>query len=123
MIYTTYFGNLRNLPEDIVPIAICGWAPSWYTGLQYKKLAPKASFFSKWKETHDNDYYIDCFDKQVLSKLDPVVVVTELTRKAKDKQFALVCYERPEDFCHRRLVADWLNKNGYETKEFVGGAK
>lgn len=123
MIYTTYFGNLRHLPEDIVPIAICGWAPNWYTGLQYKKLAPKIGFFTKWKETHDNDYYIDCFNNQVLSKLDPAAVVTELTRKAKNKPFALVCYERPGDFCHRHLVADWLTENGYETEEFGGSAK
>ena len=37
-----------------------------------------------------------------------------------DKDVALVCYEKPSDFCHRHLVADWLNKNGFECKEFVG---
>ena len=34
-------------------------------------------------------------------------------------RIALVCYEKPSDFCHRHLVADWFNKNGIECKEFT----
>lgn len=49
MLYTTYFAKLKSLPENVVPIAICGKTPDWYTGLQYKKLAPKWGFFSEWK--------------------------------------------------------------------------
>ena len=59
MIYTTYFDKLKSLPENIIPISICGKAPDWYKGLQYKKLAPKYYFFMKWKETQDNNYYIE----------------------------------------------------------------
>ena len=51
MIYTTYFAQLRNLPESIIPVSICGKAPSWYKGFQYKKLAPKYDFFMEWKRT------------------------------------------------------------------------
>ena len=69
MIYTSYFAQLKNLPDNIIPISICGKAPDWYHGLQYKKLAPKYDFFMKWKENHDNNYYIKCFNEQVLSKL------------------------------------------------------
>lgn len=56
MIYTSYFAKLKSLPDNIIPISICGKAPDWYKGLQYKKLAPKYDFFMKWKENHDNDY-------------------------------------------------------------------
>ena len=31
---------------------------------------------------------------------------------------ALICYEKPTDFCHRHLVADWFNKNGIRCKEY-----
>ena len=41
MLYTSYFAKLKKLPKHIIPISICGKAPAWYTGLQYKKLAPK----------------------------------------------------------------------------------
>lgn len=123
-IYTSYFGNLRKLPKDIVPISICGKAPDWYKGLQYKKLAPKYGFFQKWKEIRDNDYYTECFDKEVLQLLNPHEVVKELFDLAKTQQgenimgICLICYEKPEDFYHRHLSADWLNKNGYNVTEY-----
>ena len=36
MIYTSYFGAIRNLPKNIIPISICGKAPDNWKGLQYK---------------------------------------------------------------------------------------
>lgn len=118
MIYTSYFAQLKKLPSNIITISICAKAPDWYRGLQYKKLAPKYDFFMKWKENHDNDYYIKCFNEQVLNKLDVSTVVKNLTDLSLMNDFALICYEKPSDFCHRHLVADWLNKNGFNTKEW-----
>ena len=43
-----------------------------------------------------------------------------LTTSVKEKTYIVdscYCYEKPSDFCHRHLVADWLNKNGVECKE------
>ena len=118
MIYTTYFANLRKLPKSITPIAICAGLPKGYTGLSYKKLAPKYSFFSEWKETHDNDFYIKQFNFLVLKPLSPESVVEDLKRLSPTKDFALVCYEKPTDFCHRHIVADWLKQNGYACEEY-----
>lgn len=118
MIYTSYFAKLKKLPSDIVPISICGKAPVWYQGIQYKKLAPKYNFFKEWQETKDNDYYIHCFNEQVLSFLNPVTVVKELCNLSKGKDIALICYEKPGDFCHRHLVADWLRQAGFSIEEF-----
>lgn len=123
MIYTSYFAQLKNLPSNIIPISICGKAPDWYTGLQYKKLAPKYDFFQEWKKNHDNDYYIRCYKEQVLDKLNASEVVWEMCEKATNGQFydpdiCLLCYEKPNVFCHRHLVADWLKKYGYEVREW-----
>lgn len=123
MIYTSYFAKLKSLPDTIVPISICGKAPDWYKGLQYKKLAPKYDFFMKWKENHDNDYYIKCFNTQVLDKLKSEVVVAELSKMAGNsnnnfEHICLICYEKPSDFCHRHLVADWLNEEGFKCEEW-----
>lgn len=118
MIYTTYFANLRNLPDNIIPIAICGKSPNWYNGLEYKKLAPKYGFFMEWKQNHDNDYYVKCFKEQVLDKLDILSVLRELIDLG-GTDIALVCYEKPDDFCHRHLVSEWLRENDINVKEFI----
>lgn len=117
-IYTTYFGNLRKLPKDIIPISIALKSPDWYKGFQYKKLAPKYGFFSIWKRNHDNDYYAKCFNEQVLSLLDAKSVCDEIYNLTGSNKIALVCYEKPSDFCHRHLVRNWFLKNGISIKEF-----
>ena len=119
---------LKSLPENIIPIAICGKVPKWYKGLHYKKLAPKYDFFMEWKKNHDNDYYIKCFKEQVLDKLNPLDVLEELYRLADSSlgcddvrrqnfKIALVCYENRLDFCHRHLVSRWFNRNGIWCEE------
>ena len=122
MIYTSYFAKLKSLPKNIYPISICAKVPNWYKGRQYKKLAPKYDFFIKWKENHDNDYYIKCYKEQVLNKLNIEDVIFDLVGildANKDIDIALLCYEKPDDFCHRHLVADWFNENGYKYEEYV----
>ena len=137
MIYTTYFSKLKDLPSNIIPIAICGKSPDWYRGLEYKKLAPKYSFFKVWKETHDNEFYIKCFEEQVLNNLNVLDVVTDLYSMISDPSIqqylymvncppwandryhiALVCYEKPDNFCHRHLVAEWFNKHHIQCEEY-----
>lgn len=136
MIYTTYFAKIRKLPDNVIPISIAGKAPNGYTGLQYKKLAPKYIFFQEWKKNHDNEYYIECFQKEVLDKLNPQQVITELFDLVPERfnkrlkqtnsslwdnpyvHIALVCYEKPTDFCHRHLVAEWLIANEIKVEEY-----
>lgn len=109
-IYTSYFAKLKDLPNNVVPISICGKAPDWYTGLQYKRLAPKYDFFMQWKKNHDNEFYIKNFTERVLNTLDINEVMNDFYIMSKGKDIVLVCYEKPEDFCHRHLVAQWLNE-------------
>lgn len=123
MIYTSYFAKIKELEKNnIIPISICGKAPNWYKGLQYKKLAPKYSFFMEWKKTHDNEYYIKHFKDEVLELLDIENVSKEISNLLLDNHFqgdiALICYEKSSDFCHRHLVADWLNQNGVKCEEW-----
>ena len=135
MIYTSYFGNLKNLTKNVIPISICGKAPEWYKGLQYKKLAPKYKFFMEWKESHDNDYYINCFNEQVLNRLNVFEVLNELYSLLPDEQrqiieitncppwsnphvnIALICYEKPGDFCHRHIISEWFRNYGINCQE------
>ena len=77
--FTGYFARLKNYQKaNLTPISIAAKAPIWYKGDEYKKLAPKWSFYSEWKSgSHkgDNDYYTKHFKEEVLDKLDPEQVL------------------------------------------------
>lgn len=129
MIYTSYFPKVRELIANrVIPVSICGKAPNNYKGFQYKKLAPKYEFFMEWKKNKDNNYYIEHFNEEVLSKLDADKVIEEINNLINSRHYfgtfpadydvALICYEKPGEFCHRHLVADWLKNNGYACMEW-----
>lgn len=138
MIYTTYFAQLRNLPTNIIPISICRFPPKWFRGLEYLKLAPLWSTLKRWKDGA-KDYsaaqeYMQDFYEKVLSPLSVVRVLDEIQMSIPDEikvkmqspvwrnnewHVALVCYEKPNDFCHRHLVSQWLQDSGYECKEWT----
>ena len=56
----------------------------------------------------------------MLAPLTAQQVVEELRSRLPDgaKDIALVCYEKPNDFCHRHLVGKWLRENGIECREW-----
>lgn len=102
---TSYFARVKQIGA---PLSISGKAPAWYNGPQYKILAPKYGFFSAYKAGEiDSDGYTECYYDQVLRHLDASQVYEHLI-KIHGKNVTLLCYEKPGDFCHRRLVAEWF---------------
>ena len=80
-----------------------------YIGECYPELAPKLSFWKIWhdnigkiSEEENNRYYVQEYWNQVLSKLDPEKVFRDLDNSV------LLCYEPNPMFCHRHIVAAWL---------------
>lgn len=109
------------MPEDIVPIAICGKAPNGWEGLSYPALAPKKWWWIQWKYSKNEDlnYYREMYKETVLDPLIPLSVYQDLEKMGGGKDVALVCYEKPDKFCHRQLVAEWLRWSGVWVEEYV----
>jgi hypothetical protein len=98
--YTSNYWNYKG--ENAISIARS--CPDWYTGREYKKLAPKRWFFLAYKQgIIDSKQYSNHYYKEVLKPLDPKKIYEELGQDA-----VLLCWESPSEFCHRRLVARWL---------------
>ena len=92
-----------------------------YTGAQYKALVPKYWFFKKYKEDGDEEFYTLAFNRDVTGVLKPYEVFLDLQEIAGDRTLCLLCYEKPCDFCHRHLVAEWLQKTlNIKVEEFEG---
>ena len=75
----------------------------------YLDLAPKKDFFRIWKNNRgkisdekNNLYYINEFYNKILAKLDPFTIYNNLSNSF------LLCYENNDEFCHRHIVAAWL---------------
>ena len=123
MIYTSYFAQLRNLSKDIIPISICGKAPNWYNGYEYKRVAPNYNILMKYKQDYNEQDYIKNFNEQILNNITINEFVNDLIKlleieKGQKVNICLLCYEKPTDFCHRHLVSKWLNENGLKCEEW-----
>lgn len=130
-IYTTYFAALKKLPSDIIPISIAVSAPPKYSGLVYNRLYPPKDILLKYKRDKDEASYVREYTARILNNANPYEVLTELDKLAsywmenilrgdasKGVKIALVCYEKPEDFCHRHLVARWLKNINIPVEEY-----
>lgn len=110
MINTSSYKNFETGMYKSRSISFDKGKDAGYEGEAYLALAPKREFWDVWKanrgkisEEENTRYYIEEYYKQVLSKLDPKVVYGELDCST------LLCYEEPEEFCHRHVVAAWFN--------------
>lgn len=119
-ILTTYFANIKNLPKDILPVSICGKPIHGWSYPEYKLLAPTWSIYNEIKNLGGTpERYTERYVREILENLDPGKVVNDLEGILPTgySGIALVCYEKPGDFCHRGIVKEWLKFNGYEVEE------
>lgn len=116
-IYTSYFGNVRNLRANgIVPVCIARGIPKYFYGEVFQDVAPYSWML---KTDVSREEYVDAYFNKVLSVVDPKNLIEKLEKISKGKDVALCCYEKPTDFCHRHLLAKWIKDMlGIEVTEF-----
>jgi hypothetical protein len=110
---TSYFGN-RVATADTQAVSIARWPPRWWgSRRRYIALAPSADLLKRAKSGLSWPEYVAEYQRDVLSKLDPAKVSTDLGSDA-----VLLCWEAPGEDCHRRLIAVWLEEhNGTKVPE------
>lgn len=116
-IYTSYFANIRKLPEGLIPISIALKSPPGYVGLTYPALAPTWSILAEWKDCHNEELYVSRFYNEILGKLDQDSVYESLKKLSRGLDVVLICFEKRGSFCHRNLVAYWFKLAGRDVKE------
>jgi len=98
---TSNFSRIcRQLNNFGSNVSIALRAPNWYRGRRYPALAPRREMLKMIDATYRIEY------QKILDKLDPRKVFDDLGEDA-----ILLCWEAPGKFCHRRLVAEWLEKH------------
>ncbi|MBN2570306.1 MAG: DUF488 family protein [Deltaproteobacteria bacterium] len=100
---TSYFGNKKAI-ENPDAVSIARWPPRWWgSRRRYIALAPSIKLLNSSKAGLPWPEYVKEYQQNVLAKLDPAKVFLELGANS-----VLLCWERPGEDCHRRLVAEWL---------------
>lgn len=121
MIFTGYYGKIKNYEVfGIEPIAISGKRPDFYDGLYYPEFAPRYEMFQRWKNKEiTNEGYTEEY-KAWLDTLDKNEIRKDFEEyNTVGKNCILLCYEKSGDFCHRHVLADWLEENfGFKIKEY-----
>ena len=127
--YTSYFGNVKNILEaepDAGLVSIAGKTPDWFDGQRFKKLAPHYAWWKQWHDMFKSNlesreskrWYESMYFSTVLDNLDARETAQKLKELVGYKTVFLLCYEKPDKFCHRHLVERWLRDAGVDCREF-----
>ena len=111
-IYTGNFANVKKYTAaGLFPVSIA-LSARYFNGALYRKLNPDYSYLNDPEEE-----YIPKFEAK-LNNLSAKIVIKEFEELSCGKDIVLLCHEKAGEFCHRRLVADWLNRElGIEVPE------
>lgn len=115
-IYTSYFAAMSKLEKDgLQVISIARWQPKWYKGPTMLNVAPQPYMLT---DKITREQYINYY-KQILARQDVRQVIKSIEMFSGGKDVALLCYEKPGDFCHRHLLAEWIIQQcGIEVTEY-----
>lgn len=116
-VYTSYYGKVQKLrKENILLVNTARKKPNWFFGLSCEKLFPDRGMLKLDEVEYTKRY------EAILSRLAPMQVYRELDTMMRNygaSAVALVCWEKPEKFCHRHLVAKWFKeKLGMDVMEY-----
>ena len=117
-VYTSYYGN-PNLPKDALLIAVSAKVPDGFKVFDHvKSLAPTWDIYNEYKQSGDAERYTKRYKEEVLAKHNNKIISDHLYFLAYKymKDVILLCYEKPNVFCHRHLIAEWLDMGIAEWK-------
>ena len=114
MITVANFFNKQHWEGE--PVSIANFSPKGFRGERCSELAPGKIVRQFKKKQITQEEYMVAY-KQQLGKLD----VQEIGKRLRNK--TLFCWEKTGEFCHRYIVADWLEDAGFEVKRDIDMAR
>ena len=110
MIYTSYFANYRKFPPGARIMRISRYAHPRLNSIDLSILAPSAGLLREYKnKLVDEDEYTRKYLEE-LRQLDKEAVKRKLWQLEEQYgDIVLCCYEKKGSFCHRHILADWLD--------------
>lgn len=107
MIFTGYFAHYRGSNG----VSIANSKPPVDDCPTYKPLKPDWSLVKAYKSDSISWKEFRRAYIEQLKRLDVHKVYRQLNGKV------LLCWEKPDKHCHREIVREWFNRNGYACEE------
>lgn len=104
--FTSNFANAGDRPNAIAIVRYVPRFPKPWSGHLFRKLAPTGAMLKMSGPAFEAHF------AELLKSLDANAIYCELEAIVAELQAApvLICYEKPGFQCHRRLVAEWLER-------------
>ena len=125
-VYTSYYAKAKDLSENnYLFIRISTSAPKWWK----KPLLNMPELYPGWElvdgvkrgiidEEEYTKKYIEALNKldrpTIIEKIYLAAINSSSIPERQNRDIILLCYETPDKFCHRHVLADWIGK----VKEF-----
>lgn len=114
---TSYFAKWKELEESGIyqPISVAQYNPKSMGCIPWlATLAPTPELLRAYKHGELDEKSYTMAYKTSLLRLNKEAVLEQIMFCAKGKIPVLVCYEKPSDFCHRHILAEWLTGSRQE---------
>lgn len=127
-IYTSYFGKIRAIQKQVLDahfISIARFNPDGFEdcyGCTLEDFAPLPDILKQYKQGEIDQFGFTTLYRNQLDKISKESlnrIVQALMILSRTKKIFLLCYEKPGDFCHRHVLADWLEETcGFKVSEY-----
>ena len=109
MVYTGYYGGLSAVGGNMIKVQVSNSAPI-SVDTRFEKAIPDWAFIVKpykdgliTQEEYTNRYI------QQLDKYRENIIGVVQYFNSTPKNYILLCYETPDKFCHRHILAKYIN--------------
>ena len=119
-IFTSFWKNPLLGEVDAVMVSTSRGRPQWALPFRYRRFDALAPSDETWA-LEDTERFAAAYVGQ-LERLGADAIVSELERIGAGRTTVALCWEKPGEFCHRRLLADFIeHKAGIEVPELRPG--
>lgn len=110
VIYTSYFAKMRKYPQ-MEFVSVARFLPKGINIPTIYDLVPSEQLITAYKSGQlDEKEYARIYQNQ-LKHIDRNKLGEMLQGKC------IACFEKPQSFCHRHIIAEWFREVGYEVEE------
>jgi hypothetical protein len=107
-IFTSFWMNQELGGVDAVMVSTSRGRPRWSLPFSYRRLDELAPGDAAWRE-QEQEAFEGAYRAQ-LEALGVEKIVSDLEGIGDGRPLVALCWEKPGQFCHRRLLADFLER-------------